>query len=44
MTQENIVYLILIAAFSYILYSLVRKFRIKKTNSCNSCTGCSCKK
>jgi len=44
MTQEIIVFIILSAVIFYVVFAVVRKMRIKKTNACGGCTGCDLKK
>jgi large-conductance mechanosensitive channel len=44
MIQEIIVFIILSAVISYVVVSVVRKMRVKKTNACGGCTGCDLKK
>jgi hypothetical protein len=44
MTQEIIVFIILSAVIFYVVFTAVRKIRIKKTDACGGCTGCDLKK
>jgi large-conductance mechanosensitive channel len=44
MTQEIIVFIILSAVIFYVIITVVRKMRIKKTDACGGCTGCDLKK
>jgi hypothetical protein len=44
MTQTIIVFIIVIAAIGYSIYSFVKNLRKKETTACGGCNGCDIKK
>jgi hypothetical protein len=44
MIQEIVVYVILVLAVGYVIFTLIRKMHTKKASACGGCTGCDLKK